>query len=471
MRYTRYHKTITGIRDALNAEVEGQERAVDVILLTALSRGTALLTGPSGESKTDLVRRFGELANLKVFYVQGSEESAIEEVIGTLSPKKLMEEDKISHIATEFFESDIGIFDEINRVSGPYKNSLLEIIRKREYNGRHIPLKMAFMMMNPPEYADTHELGEAFGDRILYAVDVPGLVDSLDVTALTRIGLNKIQARKSRARSRKQPMMSHKEWNNIWNAVDSVVIPDYMAFVMANTFVSLRRNAREHISTRSLVSTIEHAMAANAFLDGRDIVDPQDLEVLYHIMKERTPSLYATDGKKPPIKEIIGKGIDWARDNKSDMIAMINLTMKEIRNISDAQGIKDALAEIDNRNIPQPLKKLIEKRIKDFIEQRGLNEPTPSNYRTLEEAGLLNESGIKTEINHTIPLSMGDVEIEVKKKRFSSALRMNREGEEQTRMTYDITSPDATDNECRRLHGIIKELKESYRKKIDKFFS
>jgi len=470
MRYTKYYKKITGIRDALNAEVEGQERAVDVILLTALSRGTALLTGPSGESKTDLVRRFGELANLKVFYVQGSEESAIEEVIGTLSPKKLMEEDRISHIATEFFESDIAVFDEINRVSGPYKNSLLEIIRKREYNGRSIPLKMAFMMMNPPEYADTHELGEAFGDRILYAVDVPGLVDSLDVTALTRIGLNKIQARKGK-QVRKQPVMSQKEWSNIWNAVDNIVIPDYMAFVMANTFVSLRRNAREHISTRSLVNTIEHAMAANAFLNGRDVVGPHDLEVLYHIMKERTPSLYATDGKKPPIKEIIEKGISWARDNKSDMIAMINLTMREIHNITDAQGIKDALGEIDNRNIPQPLKELIENKIKDFIEQRGLNEPTPSNYRTLEEAGLLNESGIKTEISHTISLSMGDVEIEVKKKRFSSALRMNREGGEQTRMTYDITSPDATDNECRRFHVFIKELRESYRKKIDKFFS
>jgi MoxR-like ATPase len=160
------------IRRELARAVVGQAEAVDLLLVTLLCRGHALVEGVPGLAKTLAVRTLAGILGLRFHRVQCTPDLMAADIIGgsVLNPGTGEFSFRAGPVFTELL-----LVDEINRMPPRTQSALLEAMEERQVSvdGATHPLPAlftTFATQNPVEFEGTYPLPEAELDRFMVKV-------------------------------------------------------------------------------------------------------------------------------------------------------------------------------------------------------------------------------------------------------------------------------------------------------------
>jgi len=168
---------IQDVREATATVIFGQERVIDLALVTLLSGGHALLIGVPGLAKTSLVETLGAVLGLENKRIQFTPDLMPSDIVGS----EVLEEEGGGKRNFRFVKGPIFtqllMADEINRASPKTQSALLQAMQEHHVTMagiRHdVPLPFHVLAtQNPLEQEGTYPLPEAQLDRFLLQIDV-----------------------------------------------------------------------------------------------------------------------------------------------------------------------------------------------------------------------------------------------------------------------------------------------------------
>jgi MoxR-like ATPase len=161
-------------RRELSKTIVGQRDAMDLLLVTILCGGHALIEGVPGLAKTLAVRTLARILRLDFHRVQCTPDLMPADIIGS----------SVLNMASSQFTfrrgpvfTDLLLVDEINRMPPRTQSALLEAMEERQVtaDGVTYPLSggfATFATQNPVEFEGTYPLPEAELDRFLVMIRV-----------------------------------------------------------------------------------------------------------------------------------------------------------------------------------------------------------------------------------------------------------------------------------------------------------
>jgi MoxR-like ATPase len=163
---------IKKVRETTSSIIFGQERVIDLALITLLSGGHALLIGVPGLAKTSLVETLGAVLGLEF-----TPDLMPSDIVGS----EVLEESAAGRRGFRFVKGPIFtqllMADEINRASPKTQSALLQAMQEHHVTvaGIRHDVPRPFHVLatqNPLEQEGTYPLPEAQLDRFLLQIDV-----------------------------------------------------------------------------------------------------------------------------------------------------------------------------------------------------------------------------------------------------------------------------------------------------------
>jgi MoxR-like ATPase len=166
------------VKEAVSSVIFGQERVIDLSLITLLAGGHALLVGVPGLAKTSLVEALAAVLGLDSKRIQFTPDLMPSDIVGS----EVLEESAAGGRAFRFIKGPVFaqllMADEINRASPKTQSALLQAMQERHVTvaGQRYDTPAPFHVLatqNPLEQEGTYPLPEAQLDRFLLEIDVP----------------------------------------------------------------------------------------------------------------------------------------------------------------------------------------------------------------------------------------------------------------------------------------------------------
>lgn len=161
-------------REELAKTIVGQQEAIDLLMLTVVCRGHALVEGVPGLAKTLAVRSLACILRMRFSRVQCTPDLMPADIIGS-NVFNLASSSFVLHKGPVF--TDLLLVDEINRMPPRTQAALLEAMEERQVtiDGTSHPLAdgfTTFATQNPIEFEGTYPLPEAELDRFFVKIRV-----------------------------------------------------------------------------------------------------------------------------------------------------------------------------------------------------------------------------------------------------------------------------------------------------------
>tara|TARA_B100000959_G_C14853433_1_gene571118 strand:- start:12 stop:1064 length:1053 start_codon:yes stop_codon:yes gene_type:complete len=166
------------MRSEIGQVVVGQQRIIDLVLVSIFANGHVLLEGPPGLGKTLLVRTLGEVLHLSTGRIQCTADLMPADIVGTT----IVDQNESTNTRQFTFRKgpvfhNLLLADEINRATPKCQSALLESMQERSVSidGTTRELPNPFFVLatqNPIEQEGTYPLPEAQLDRFLLKIDV-----------------------------------------------------------------------------------------------------------------------------------------------------------------------------------------------------------------------------------------------------------------------------------------------------------
>lgn len=269
------------IRDQVQKAVVGQDRALDLLLVSLLCNGHALIEGPPGTAKTMLARCFAASLELEFGRIQFTPDLMPGDVLGANLFN--FAENKFSLTKGPVF-TQVLLADEINRTPPKTQAALLQAMQERlvTIDGTDYPLDEGFLVVatqNPIEQQGTYPLPEAQLDRFLFkhVVDYPDRDEERQI-------VNQHGSTTTFSDPRDmgiEPVADMSQLREVRQHVQGIRLADDLV----DYVVDIVRATREHpglahgASPRA-ANMLASASRAFAVLAGRDYVIPDDVKQL-----------------------------------------------------------------------------------------------------------------------------------------------------------------------------------------------
>jgi MoxR-like ATPase len=172
-----FHDRARRLRAELAQTFIGQEAAVELLLLTLLAEGHALLEGVPGLGKTTLVKGLAWALDLSFQRIQFTPDLMPADILGT----RILEEREGGGHGFRFepgpIFANLVLADEVNRATPRTQSALLEAMQERQVTafGETRALEDPFCVVatqNPVEMEGTYPLPEAQLDRFLCKIEL-----------------------------------------------------------------------------------------------------------------------------------------------------------------------------------------------------------------------------------------------------------------------------------------------------------
>ena len=273
------------IEAELNLELLEREEAVRATLLALLAQAHLVLLGPPGTGKSLLVttvaQRFCDTtgSGLSYFVYLLTRFTTPEELFGPVSVQGLKNDTYVRITTGKLPQAQLAFLDEVFKSSSAVLNSLLELLNNRAYdNGtsrQTVPLITCFGASNEMPQGDDLE---ALWDRFLLRLQV-GYLSEGGFDKLLGSALATLSARAACVPTR----LSQAELAALQTRTSQLPIPSGVAAAL----VGLRRELEQKhgiiASDRRWVQCLR-LLQAHALLEGRDIVEEDDMAVLAHVL-------------------------------------------------------------------------------------------------------------------------------------------------------------------------------------------
>ena len=168
---------IGAVRETTASMIFGQDRVIELALITLLSGGQPLLSGVPGLAKTSLVETLGAVLGLENKRIQFTPDLMPSDIVGS----EVLEESAGGKRSFRFVKGPVFtqllMADEINRASPKTQSALLQAMQEHHVTvaGVRHDVPRPFHVLatqNPLEQEGTYPLPEAQLDRFLLQIDV-----------------------------------------------------------------------------------------------------------------------------------------------------------------------------------------------------------------------------------------------------------------------------------------------------------
>src|SRR5690606_1553269 len=293
--------------DAVRTEVKkvivGQERAINMLLISILAGGHALIEGLPGVAKTLTAKLIAKAIDCDFKRIQFTPDLMPSDVTGS----------SILDLKSNEFEfrrgpifGNIVLSDEINRAPAKTQASLFECMSERQVtvDGQTFSMASPFVVsatQNPIEHEGTYRLPEAPLDRFLFKVNVGYPEFEQELNILKEHHAQKAQNKEDLV----QKVVTSGEVVDFQSLAKSIFVHEDILKYITEVIVHTRTNPNLTLgaSPRASIAILE-ASKAFAALQGRDFVTPEEVKYV-------APAILGHRVQLTPEKEMEGFSTDY----------------------------------------------------------------------------------------------------------------------------------------------------------------
>jgi MoxR-like ATPase len=284
------YQAVLKIKAQIEQSVIGQSHVVDALLLALLTNGNVLLEGLPGTAKTRSIKSLAKTLSSSLGRVQFTPDLLPSDVTGTEVYQEVDGKPVLTFQKGPIF-NNLLLADEINRSPAKVQAALLEAMEERQITvaGKTHPLPKLFMVLatqNPIEQEGTYPLPEAQMDRFIMKINLDYPDDEAEAQIIKLVRGEETGSELKKELVDPQHIFSAREEVHKIHMNDAMI--DYIvAIVMATrkperypdsplkTWISVGSSPRASIS-------LDKAARAQAWLNNKDFVDPEDVRSIIH---------------------------------------------------------------------------------------------------------------------------------------------------------------------------------------------
>ncbi len=307
---TKASEPFNRLQESMHSVIVGQDKLLHRMFVGLLANGHLLIEGVPGLAKTLAVSSLAKGIDTTFQRLQFTPDLLPADLTGTL----MYRQDKgefVVHKGPIF--SSIILADEINRAPAKVQSALLEAMQERQVTigSETFPLPEPFLVLatqNPIEQEGTYPLPEAQVDRFMMKVVVDYPTRDEECEILKRMATT----------TQSNDVSSVMESTSIAEArtlVDQIYLDDQIANYIVDLVQTSRTPEKVSIELSEFVEngaspratlSLTLCAKANAFLDGRGYVTPQDVkDMAYDVLRHRIATTYEAEAEGITSDDII----------------------------------------------------------------------------------------------------------------------------------------------------------------------
>lgn len=268
---------VAQIKKEIGKIIVGQNDMIELLIISILSNGHALIEGVPGVAKTVTAKLLAKTLDIDFSRIQFTPDLMPSDILGT----------SVFNIKTNDFEykkgpifSNIILIDEINRAPAKTQAALFEVMAERQItidNNQFImePPFLVFATQNPIEQEGTYRLPEAQLDRFLFKIDVdyPSLDEEIQILIDNHKREDKLDFNTINTVLKAKDIISYQA------LIKQILVEDHLLNYIAAIVNNTRTNANLYLGASPRASiAILNAAKSNAAINGRDFVTPDDIK-------------------------------------------------------------------------------------------------------------------------------------------------------------------------------------------------
>jgi len=304
------------VTDEIGKVIVGQERLIHRLLIGLLSNGHLLIEGVPGLAKTMAVSCLAKAIDTGFQRLQFTPDLLPADLLGTLVYHP---QDQTFVVQKGPIFSNLILADEINRAPAKVQSALLECMQERQVTiaTETYPLDEPFLVLatqNPIEQEGTYPLPEAQVDRFMLKVVVGYPNRQEERKILDRMGT-------THPEMPIHPVMHPADIAAARQLVDKIYVDDKVREYIVDIVMATREPASFKIPVEGLIqygasprATIGLTLVAkaNAFLNGRGYVTPQDVKDLaMDVLRHRVIITYEAEAEEKTSEQIVKTILDY----------------------------------------------------------------------------------------------------------------------------------------------------------------
>ncbi len=268
---------VNSIKAELAKVIIGQERFIDLLIVSLLVEGHVLIEGVPGIAKTITAKLFAKTLKTNFSRIQFTPDLMPSDILGT----------SIFNVKNSEFEfkkgpifSNVVLIDEINRAPAKTQAAMFEIMEEMQVtmDGTTYKMEAPFMVLatqNPIEQEGTYALPEAQLDRFLFKikVDYPTLEEEVLIlqTHHERKGI--------KPQGLIEAVITPEKLKEFKQKIQEVLVEEKIIRYVAEIIAKTRNHPHLYLggSPRASIATLNSAKAFAA-INGRDFVIPTDVK-------------------------------------------------------------------------------------------------------------------------------------------------------------------------------------------------
>lgn len=284
------YQAVIALKKQIEQSVIGQTHVVEALLLALLTNGNVLLEGLPGTAKTRSIKSLANTLSASLGRVQFTPDLLPSDVTGTEVYQEVDGKPVLTFQKGPVF-NNLLLADEINRSPAKVQAALLEAMEERQITvaGTTHKLPKLFMVLatqNPVEQEGTYPLPEAQMDRFIMKINLEYPDDEAEAQIIRLVRGEETGVEVKTEIIDAEHIFSAREEVHHIHMEDAMV--DYIvAIVMATRkperfpdsplkqWISVGSSPRASIS-------LDKAARAQAWLNNKDFVDPEDVRSIVH---------------------------------------------------------------------------------------------------------------------------------------------------------------------------------------------
>ena len=304
-------KFVLDLKKGIGKVIVGQDELINKILISIISNGHILLEGVPGLAKTLTINTIANLINADFKRIQFTPDMLPADLIGTLIYNQ-----KTGDFVTKKgpIFSNIILADEINRAPSKVQSALLESMQERQVTigEKTFKLDLPFLVLatqNPIEQEGTYPLPEAQVDRFMLKVlvDYPSIDEEKEI-------LDKVA--KTNLDTKLKSIVNCKKVLDAQSLVNEIHIsPKILDYILNIVFATRDPEKYKLTNLKDLINfgasprasiNLVLAAKANAFINGRGYVIPEDIRYIgKDILRHRILLSYEAEAEEITSEEVI----------------------------------------------------------------------------------------------------------------------------------------------------------------------
>ena len=293
-------RQFSDLRKEMDRFVIGHDVVKIGLLLGLMSREHIYIEGPPGMAKTMLAEIVSTASNLNFYLYQFHRDTRLAELVGDI----VIERERSSETGAEVIvqsirrggvlTAELCVLDDISRSPGEALNVLLRVLNEREFQTEKIPLLTAIATSNPTADDYYNEpLDPANLDRFTIQIRSAGLIQENRWDEVRQV-MDLYSNSQFSEEIRPAPILNRGIFDDAYRLLHEVEIPEIVkrgVVDLLSRFVNQFKldPTNSLITDRSfLVKTIK-ILKAQALLEGRMLVTPDDLKVMTYLTAFRVP--------------------------------------------------------------------------------------------------------------------------------------------------------------------------------------